>query len=459
MTPSGLADRVRILREAWRVKLWPLPTLGVVLGVAVGVGLPRVDAAIDDQLPASLTVYLFGGGADAARTVLDSIAGSLITVTSLTFSLTVVTLQLASSQYSPRLLRTFSRDRVVHATLALFLSTFTYSLAVLRTVRTAADEQEVFVPQLSVTLAFALAVASVLALVGFLAHLTGEIRVETMLQKVHIDASKTVKALTVERDDRDADGLILPARPAGTVPVMARSSGFLVSVDEDALLAAAVDADAVVFVDRNPGESIVAGSPLGAAWPRHADSFDAERWGALSERTANAVSTGFERTAAQDIAFGLRQLTDVAIRALSPGINDPTTAVHALGHCSALLVELAGRDLRSRTLRDEDDEIRVVVRRPDFRQLLDEAVAQPRRYGASDPAVLARILALLDELAWCVRLPDHQGAIADQLVRLRATVAAQPFDATERVWLEGLAERVDQTMAGRQRPRHLHLEQ
>ena len=186
----ALASRVWALRDAWRVQLWPVPTLGVALGVAAGVGLPRLDAAVDDRLPASLAVHLFGGGADAARAVLSAIAGSMITVTSLTFSLTVVTLQLASSQYSPRLLRTFSRDRVVHGTLALFLSTFVYALTVLRTVRTAADEQATFVPQLSVTLAFVLALASVLALVGFLAHLTGQVRVEAVLRNVHAEAER-----------------------------------------------------------------------------------------------------------------------------------------------------------------------------------------------------------------------------------------------------------------------------
>ena len=189
---TGLRSAVSRGQDTLRTELWPLPTLGVSVAVVLGVLLPRLDARLDDALPDATGVYLFGGGADAARTVLGAVASSLITVTSLTFSLTVVTLQLASSQFSPRLLRTFTRDRFVHVTLALFLATFTYALTVLRVVRTADEGQSVFVPQISVTLAFVLAIASVVGLVLFLAHLAREIRVETMLLNVHTDASRVL---------------------------------------------------------------------------------------------------------------------------------------------------------------------------------------------------------------------------------------------------------------------------
>ncbi|MER6008930.1 DUF2254 family protein [Nonomuraea angiospora] len=187
------------MRDTLRAQLWLLPSLGVGFAVALGVALPRLDAAIVHELPPWLTSFLFGGGASAARTVLDAIASSLITVTSLTFSLTVVTLQLASSQFSPRLLRSFTRDRFVQLTLALFVATFTYALTVLRSIRTAEDGQMMFVPQISVTTGFALALASVLALALFLAHLARAIRVETMLRKVHAEANDTLRRVLPPR--------------------------------------------------------------------------------------------------------------------------------------------------------------------------------------------------------------------------------------------------------------------
>lgn len=140
-----IAGRAAQVKDALQTQLWPLPALAVVVAVVLGIALPALDAAVDGRLPQGFAALLFGGGPEAARAVLQAIAGSLITVTSLTFSLTVVTLQLASSQFSPRLLRTFSSDRFVHTTLALFLATFAFALAVLRSVRTETSQSPSFV--------------------------------------------------------------------------------------------------------------------------------------------------------------------------------------------------------------------------------------------------------------------------------------------------------------------------
>ncbi len=439
MRIPGISTGLSALRDALRTQLWPLPTLGLLLAVALGVGLPSLDLRVDDDLPPWLQDLLFGGDASAARTVLAAIAGSLMTVTSLTFSLTVVTLQLASSQFSPRLLRTFARDLFVQATLALFLATFTYALTVLRTVRTGDDQQVAFVPQLSVTLAFLLTLASVLGLVLFLAHLARQIRVETMLSDVSAEATATIRRLLPDREDA-APRLAVPTAPDDAIPLVATGSGFLVRVDEEALLAAAVAADAVVAVDRLPGSSLVAGTPLGAAWPRSGGGLGGDAWARLHDQVGAAVVTGVERTTAQDPGFGLRQITDVATKALSPGINDPTTAVHALGHTAALLCELTGRDLGPRLIRDDEDEVRAVLARPDFADLLEVALAQPRHYGAADPAVAERLLVLLREVGWCAREPAQREAVAAQLARVRRSLEAQDFDETERTRLAALAE-------------------
>ena len=166
-------------------------------------------------------------------------------------------------------------------------------------------------------------------------------------------------------------------------------------------------------------------------------------------RVADSLSTGIERTATQDIGYGLRQLTDVVIRALSPGINDPTTAVHGLNSCSAKLCELAGYHLGRRILRDDHQVLRVVLAQPDLPELLDLVCSQPQRYGAKDPAVLARLLSMLRELTWSTSLPEHRRAIAHQLGRLQRTIAKQDFDSTERRYLDDLAHQVNDAMSGR----------
>ncbi|PRC47398.1 DUF2254 domain-containing protein, partial [Mycobacterium sp. ITM-2017-0098] len=227
-----------------------------------------------------------------------------------------------------------------------------------------------------------------LALVLFLGHLVRQIRIETMLEHVSSDIDETAHRM-LDRLDDTPDHDFTPFPPPDASVVTARSSGFLVEVDEQALLAAAAEADAVIWIDRPVGSDIVAGVPVALCWPADGTggSFTDERLSRLRECVSGALSTGIERTATQDIAYGLRQLTDVVVRALSPGINDPTTAIHGLNSSSATLCELAGYRLGRRPIRDDDDVLRVVLARPDLPDLLDLVCGQPQIYGASDPTV------------------------------------------------------------------------
>ena len=425
----------RGVRDALRTQLWPLPTLAVVVSVALGLILPQLDARVDTSLSGWVDSVIFGGDAGAASTVLDAVSSSLITVTSLTFSLTVVTLQLASSQFSPRLLRTFTQDLFVQGTLALFLGTFAYSLTVLRAVRSGTDGGAAFVPRIAVSTSYALAVLSVIGLVLFLAHLARQIRVETMLHQVHADASDTLRSVLPPR----GGGRPLVSPPSGTgQPLLATTSGFLLGVDTDRLLRASQDADAVIAVSALPGDFVVAGTPVGAV---HADpALDERDLASLQAAVGAAMRTGTERTAAEDVAFGLRQLTDVANKALSPGINDPTTAVHALGHLSALLCELAGSDLGSVEIRG-DDGGHLVLNRPDLDHLLETSLTQIRLYGSNDPQVVGRLYRLLTELSWHVSAPDTW-LIGRERDRLDHTAAESGFDAVTRGHLAALSRAV-----------------
>ncbi len=409
------------VRDTVRAQLWPTPVFAVVLAVAAGLLLPGLDLRIDDSLPEWLS--------------------------SLTFSLTVVTLQLASSQFSPRLLRTFASDAFVQSTLGLFLATFTYSLTVLRSVRSSAEGTSAFVPRISVTISFLLAIASVVSLVLFLAHLARQLRVETMLRDVHQNTTATLRAVLRPLDDRPGFTPSIPERPGNALTITAPVSGFVLRIDKDDLLAAAQTADALVVIQAQPGNSVIEGNPIG--WIRPSDGLmDDSTVDVLRGRIARAIHVGYERTAAQDVAYGLRQLTDVANKALSPGINDPTTAVHALGHISAILCDLADRDLGPVILTDDDGQVRVVLHRPDLAALVDVAITQPRRYGAADPFVMARLMALLRELAWRAR-PDQQHVVLGQLARIRTTVGAQDFDQTEIAQLRVAGEQVEDTLRRR----------
>lgn len=436
--------RFATVADAVASRLWPVPLAAVIGAVLIGIALPEIDREIDQSLYDGVTAVIFGGGPEAARTVLSAIAGSLITATSLTFSLTVIALQLASSQASPRLLRMFSADGMVHGTLAIFLGTFAYALTVLRTVEDGTDSAEPFVPRISVTVASVLTLVSVVMLVFFLAHLARQLRVETLLRDVHREASRTMSLLA---DDRPGNAAMAPEIPAHRRIVFAPGSGFLTSVDRHGLLDIATDEDLVIRELRSVGSAVVEGTPLVEWWRRTDADRPSRHDDELEKRIAACFGSAYERTPAQDVGFGLRQLADVAAKALSPGVNDPTTAVHALGHVSALLGDVAQLPSRPAAYADDTGAARLIPTGDRFEELLEVGVEQIRRYGSGDPDVASRLFGLLDDLAWRVRSDDQRETVRAQLRRLEASVAAETYDQVEQDRFAAQADAVRATLA------------
>ena len=448
MTPRN--DRPSRIRNAVTGALWPLPTAAILLAIGLGIGLPVLDELLQASGERPLAL-VFEGGPSAARGILSTIAGSVISVVTLLFSLTIVTLQLASSQYSPRLLQTFVRDRVVQLCLGTLLATFVYSLVVLRSVRSADDSGEgsAFVPRLSVTVAFVFALASVAALVTFLAHQTRQLRVETMMRDVHAEASATIDRLTAQLDGDSPDGP-LPGVPARARAVCARASGFLVQTAEEPLLALLSRERAVLRLDRRPGESVVAGTPL--AWVWTDDPVAEPPVEELAAALGRHVELSFERSPAADPSYGLRKLVDIAARALSPGINDPTTAVHALSHVSALMGQLSTRETWHRQVAGDDGVTRLLVPSWDHAALLDLAVTQVRSYGRQDPTVVERLFALLAEAGWLARTERQRQAVREHCAALTAqSLEAVPAGRTEDD-VRAMAGAVERALAQRWEP-------
>ncbi len=439
---AGIRRRWALIRETVSTRLWPIPLATIILAVVAGVFLPILDAAIDERLPDPVLAALFNGGPDSARAVLSTIAGSLITATSLTFSLTVVALQLASNQASPRLLRLFARDRTVHATLATFLGTFTFSLMVLRTVQNRTDSTAAAVPSISITLCLLLTLTSVIMLTVFLDHLAKQLRVETMMRNVHRDTKRTIELVRSTTED-GPETVPADSRPTTVNTVLASRSGFLHSASRSRLVALATSLDIVMEEEHSIGSSVIAGVPVVSWWSRSGDAmgedFDVD---AFDRSVRSAYPTGYERTSSQDIGYGLRQLVDVTIRALSPSVNDPTTAVHALSHISAVLCQIAQLPVQPAGLLDDDGVLRLIVRPHRFESLLNLAVEQPRRYGVSDPDVVARLYLLLREVALNTTDANHVAAINGQCERLSEAVKTAEYDEPELTRFSALAKDV-----------------
>jgi uncharacterized membrane protein len=445
VTTRTRGGRWQALRTAVTGALWPIPAAAIVLAVALGVGLTELDQALgfgEDPIR-----VVFTGGPSAARTLLSAIASSLISVTTLLFSLTIVTLQLASSQYSPRLLQTFVRDRVVQTCLGVLLGTFVYSLVVLRTVRSADEAQGgSFVPRISVTVAFLLALASVAALVTFLSHQTRQLRVETMMRDVHSQASGTVARIAAELAEDDQPDRDLPGVPDRALPVRAGRSGFYVQLAEAPVVDLLRDTGTVLRLIPRPGDSVIEGTPVAWAWTDDAGGELA--LDDLATALDQHLTLEYERLDVGDPSYGLRKLVDIGARALSPGINDPTTAVHALSHVSDLLGAATARDTWHRRVGDGSGSVRLLVPSWDFPDLLDLGVTQPGLYGSDDPLVVARLFVLLAEVGWRARTPRQREAVRRQRDVLAGRFRDGPPAGRSAEDLQRWVRGVDDALAG-----------
>lgn len=406
VTVIGAARR-SALTEQLRASLWFVPALAVV-GAS---GLAGVLSTIELGDESWLGQAVYPGGAGSARGILQTIAGSVITVTGVVFSLTVVTLQLASSQFSPRLLRTFIRDVRNQVVLAVFLATFAYCLVALRAIRAASEEGPEFVPGAAITGAYVLTAASVIALVFFIDHIARSIRIDSLMRKVNEDTVAIIDRLAEQR--HGAEHARARHRPTEAVAVESTRSGFVQAIDEHGLRDVALRRRCDVWIELPIGDRVIVGTPL--AWITAAAGVDAD----VATEVNACVQVGFERTMQQDVSFGLRQLVDVAVKALSPGINDPTTAVHATGHLAHLLVRILQAEL-AQPNRMLSAVPLVVTRERTFAEHLDLACGQIRRYGASEPEVMRELLRLLRDVAYVDQRGEHSGAVREQADRITA---------------------------------------
>lgn len=418
----------RAEKSSWPLWLWP----AVTSTAALVAGLILVEI----PLPGWLRWLAWPGDADSAMALLQTVAGSVITVTGLTFTLTVVALQLASQQFSPRLLRDFTRDRVIKAVLAVLFATLVFVAAVLRSI-----DAEAPLPHLALLLAAVLGLAALAAILGFITHMTRVLRVDTMMRTVHAETVTAIETFYPVYDDpRPRSPEPPPGDDAAGTQVPAPSSGFVRMIDVAALVDAAHQHDAVINIEARPGDHVVTGTPLATVWA------GAGRVGhrpapELVEAVGAAVAVGYERTIEQDAAFGFRQLTDIAVKALSPGVNDPVTAAHAVGHTADLLVELAGRRLGPTLHEDADGVGRVAVPDRDLTYYLDLVCGPIRRYGRSEPTVLAALLRMLRDLATATRDSAQRDEVSRQADLILAEVsdtvgdhdAEQVRDMTRRV--------------------------
>jgi uncharacterized membrane protein len=387
-------------REVFRTNLWVVPAIEVVGAIVLFVITLALDKAAyrgDFTLPS----WFISGTADAARQILTTIAAAVITVVGVVFSIILVTLTLASTQFGPRMLRNFIRDRGTQLTLGTFVATFVYAVLVLVSVSPGPHGD--FVPHIGVTVTLALTVVDLAVLIYFIDHTATSIQLPQVIASIARDLSE---AIAVQGDAELPGGSTAPAAGQESGPssaellvrmetsggvVKAAASGYVQFIRLQSLVRFAQEADAVIALDHRPGHFIVEGHPIATVWPPEAAA-------QVSEILGHAHITGPHRTLTQDVSFGIDQLVEIAIRALSPAVNDTFTALTCIDWLGDNLCKIVKRWHPTRVHRDDQGFVRVIAAEPTYERLVQRSFEKIRQASTGMPAVMIRQLDALSQI-------------------------------------------------------------
>ncbi len=383
-------DRTSIVLERLRRAFWVLPAIGIALGVVLGTVMPVLDRHV--QLP---DVVALSGKAETARPLLQTVATLAVSVAGVSFSVIVVALVLGSQQLSPRVLPNFQRDLLNQAVLAVFLGTVGYALYVIAAI----EEPPAAVPETSVALAMLLAAFSLGLFVVFLHHAVRSLNASAVIRRIAAEGQRSIAQPYPCRAGGEAEDRVAAQALAAELrdawpgrEVRAPRAGFLVSVDGASLVRQAASCQGLVVQERELGDFVLTEGTLAVV---HAPPDARER---LVAAVRDAFVLGEERTVDGDIAFPLRQLADVALKGLSPGINDPTTAENAMNSVGDTLVRIARRDPVAALRVDGDGVPRLQARMPSFDDLARLAFDPVRSSGAGRPTFAVRLLEVIADV-------------------------------------------------------------
>lgn len=398
------------LWDTLRSSYWFLPGLMALAGMLLAFAMLALDQA--EAIQTGELSWIYRGGPEGARALLSAVAGSMVTVAATAFSITIVALQLAASNFGPRLLRNFMQDTGNQIVLGTFIATFLYCLLVLRTIH--GEDYNLFVPQLSVTIGIVLAIFSIGVLIYFIHHASTIIQASHVIAGVADELDDGIDRLfpeelgQAEPEEHSLSAAIPKDFEAQASPIPSAHTGYLQIIDDQLLLKLACKSNLLLRLTVKPGEFIAKGNCLMLVYPREQ----------ITQKLANELNRAFllgkERTEQQDIEFPIHQLVEIALRALSPGINDPFTAIRCIDRLSAGLSRLAERQFPSAYRYDNDYKLRIIAEPVAFEQLVDTAFNQIRHYGKSDVAVTLRLLKAIAQITRCTQRPRDRLALEQQ---------------------------------------------
>ena len=400
-------------REALRTNLWLIPTLEIAGAVLLFVITVAVDRAAYNGT-VTLPSWVISGTADASRQILTTIAAAVITVIGVVFSVVIVALTLASTQFGPRMLRNFMRDRGTQWTLGTFVATFVYSVLALIAIGPGAHGD--FVPHVSITTTLFLVIVDLAVLLYFIHHIAVQIQLPQVIASIAADVAKAIAVETPPRTDRPQRGMsasvILDRMAEEPGEVKATASGYLQYVRHSTLVRIATNTDSVIHLLHRPGHFLVNGRTLAVVWP-------AEAAPSVAKALQRAHLSGSYRSLSQDISFGIDQLVEIAIRALSPAVNDTFTALTCIDWIGDSLREIALRWHPESVHRDVQGYIRVISTQTTFDRLVQRAFEKIRQASAGMPAVMIRQLDALTEILEQAPLAEQRRVLVEQAEMIR----------------------------------------
>lgn len=441
-----LSRRLLSIWDSVLSSYWFVPGIMLLVSAVLAFVMVRLDETVNPKWIIELA-WFYKNQPDGARALLSTVAGSMITVAGVVFSIVIVALSLAASQYGPMVLRNFMRDRSNQIVLGTFVSTFLYCLLVLRTVQSSSDGGiEAFVPHLSVTVAVVLAIVGLVVLIYFIHHMAAAIQVDNLLVAISRDLERIIDAAVPEeplfpaqtgRDVEEGTGGLPDGFEEHLESVKAARNGYLQRVHGDKLVELAKKHDLIIILKRRPGDFLVCGQELLRVWPL--ERLNQE----LRETLQENLVLGSARNQGQDLGFVLDQVVGVALRALSTGINDPYTAMMCIDRLETALCMLAQRELPSAHRYDDQGDLRLVGFSPNFDETVAATLAPIRRHTSSSVEVFLRLLNAVETIGRCSVTPrDRRTLLLEaQHIRERAsrTLDAQDHEELDQAYRRALS--------------------
>ncbi|MEO8215959.1 MAG: DUF2254 domain-containing protein [Acidobacteriota bacterium] len=415
------------LIERVRGSLWFVPAIMTLASISLAFLLIWADHKFSAEVIRTLG-WTYSGGPEGAREVLATIAASMITVAGVVFSVTVVALSLASQQFGPRMLRNFMQDRGNQIVLGTFIATFIFCLLVLRTVR--GTDGSSFVPHIAVTTGVLLAMASLGVLIFFIHHVSLSIQAEQVIGEIAAELDRIIENIYPQDLDGGEADSVFDHHPElfgeGSAVVRSEGSGFIQAINAGRLTRLAREHGVVVRLKVRPGQFLFPGSEL-------AEVSDGAGVDASFERKAReSVVLGRSRTPTQDILFPIDQLVEIAVRSLSPSVNDPFTAVSALYRLGSALSRLTTKRTPSPMHFDEEDQLCVIAPHPSFEELVNAALEQIRLEGRSKPFVMKGLITTLHAVLNRASEPSRRAILLAHAERIRLMLAVSIEERADR---------------------------